>query len=178
MSEPITRLMSLKVSDVMAKSVVEISANQTMGEAAEKLAEHGVSAAPVTDEQGRCVGILSATDFLKRAGDQFQENEHSFTGESHQLTGGSGNEPLCLASVSENMVSCHMSGAVQSIAPDVSLLKAAQTMNAEHVHRLPVLDSDARVIGLISTMDVLAALLNSIDESAGDFIKQMRSGDF
>jgi CBS-domain-containing membrane protein len=37
-------------------------------------------------------------------------------------------------------------------------------MCEQHLHRLPVVSADGRVVGIISTMDVVAALVNAIDE--------------
>ncbi len=177
MIEAIERLKALRVEDVMAKGVVQVSANQTMSEAAKAFAMHGVSAAPVTDEQGRCVGILSATDFLGReCGDA--SGEQSLTTESHELIAPLSGGPMYIDSLAENMVNCHMSRAVQSVTPDISLLKSAAIMDAEHIHRLPVLDKNGRVIGMISTMDIVSSLLGAIDEEASAFVQKVKSGDF
>src|SRR5262245_42031347 len=62
------RLDSLRVADVMSRDVVVIHYHQTMTEAARVLTDHQISGAPVIDEQGRCIGILSATDFVAQAG--------------------------------------------------------------------------------------------------------------
>jgi CBS-domain-containing membrane protein len=58
----------------------------------------------------------------------------------------------------------HMSRSVQSVRPEQTLLTAARIMCAQHVHRLPVLDVEGRSIGLLTSMDVVAALVNAIDE--------------
>ena len=57
-----------------------------------------------------------------------------------------------------------MSPAVQSIDPDASLLRASRVMCAQHIHRLFVIDEKNHPIGVISTMDVVAAMVNVIDE--------------
>jgi len=177
MLEAITRLKSLHVADVMTTDVVQVSANQTMTEAAEALAGGGVSAAVAVDEQGRCVGMLSATDFLRRECREVESGETHVSEETHELVQTNGG-PLHITALPENMVNSNMTAAVQSVAPETSLLKAAMIMNAEHVHRLPVLDGDGRVLGIISTMDILSSLLGAIDEESTQFIQQMRSGDF
>ena len=61
-------------------------------------------------------------------------------------------------------VRSHMTTAVQSIAPAATMLAAANVMTAQHVHRLIVLDAQGRPIGVISTMDIVAALLNAMEE--------------
>ena len=62
-------------------------------------------------------------------------------------------------------VACtYMTRTVRTVTPQTLLLRAAILMNLEHIHRLPVVDEDNRVVGMISTMDIVAAVLNSVDE--------------
>ena len=63
---PMERLESLLVSDVMSREVTTIEACKDMDAAAATLHENWISTAPVVDEAGRTVGILSAADFLRR----------------------------------------------------------------------------------------------------------------
>ncbi len=129
----IDRLLTLRVSDVMTKEVVVTRQTDTIAEALELFTQRDVSAAPVVDEQGRCVGILSVVDF---AADDARN---------------------------EQTVGQRMTRGVQSVSSGNSLLAAARAMCSHHVHRLPVLD-DNHPVGVISTMDVVAALVNAIDE--------------
>ena len=66
MNSAIERLLSLRVCDVMSSTVVEVSVNASLAEAAALLVDNNVSGAPVVDESGRCVGVLSSTDFVVR----------------------------------------------------------------------------------------------------------------
>jgi CBS domain-containing protein len=50
------------------------------------------------------------------------------------------------------------------VQPEQTLLTAARLMCEKHVHRLPVLNLDGKPVGLITSMDVVAALVNAIDE--------------
>jgi CBS-domain-containing membrane protein len=161
----INRLLSLKVSDVMSRSVVEVSTSQGMDEAAAVFAAHHVSSAPVIDEQGCCVGILSATDFLRRNCSQSYLDT-----ETHMLTQRDPNSPLEIVAKGD-LVSNYMTHAVQAVAPDQPLLNAARIMCAEHIHHMPVLEGHC-LLGLISTMDVVAAMMNAIEEVAVDELKK------
>src|SRR5262245_46733051 len=62
-------LPALTAQDVMSREVVTIPQRVSLGDAARLLRRASVSAAPVVDEQGRCVGVLSAADFLRWAED-------------------------------------------------------------------------------------------------------------
>jgi CBS domain-containing protein len=58
-------LTTLTVADVMSRPVEVIPRGLTLRAAAQRLRQADVSGAPVVDEEGRCVGVLSAADFLR-----------------------------------------------------------------------------------------------------------------
>ena len=154
----IDRLSVLRVADVMAKDVVTVSEDQTMPEAAQVLHDNEVSSAPVVNDRGHCVGVITATDFVSR------ERDYSSREEGGRLEEGQGDQPHRIFSAAEDFVSCHMSPAVQTIDPGASLLKASRIMCAQHIHRLLVIDEDSHAVGIVSTMDIVAALVNVVDE--------------
>ena len=164
MSAATERLQSLSVADVMSKAVVQVSSHQMMSEAAELFVKHEISAAPVVDEQGHCVGVLSASDFLKRDSTLDLGEESLLAMESHHLVQDSEEEPLHIVSSAENLVCSYMTTAVQTIPAGASLLSAARIMSLQHIHRLLVIDKQERPVGILSTMDIVSALVNAIEE--------------
>jgi CBS-domain-containing membrane protein len=152
------RLLSLRVADLMARELLEVSAHDTMQQAATAFAEREVSGAPVVDETGRCVGVLTSGDFSRRESLRSQSND-----EQHQLVGGA-NEPLHIESIDGDLVARFMSAAVQTVAADASLVQAAKIMDAQHIHRLVVIDAKGFPVGMLSSMDVVAAVVNAVDE--------------
>ncbi len=137
-----------------------------MAAAACKLAEHSISGAPVIDEQLHCVGVLSAMDFVKQQVLVCQEDRLPGNGGNrHSLRAEGRHQTLQVEEQGKALVCHHMSPAVQSIDADEPLLAAARMMCALHIHRLPVLDRRGHPTGMITAMDIVAALLNAIDES-------------
>ena len=143
MDSAVDRLLTLKVKDVMTRQVVCVAKDQLLSDAADLFVEKGISGAPVVDASGRCVGILSAIDYVKR---------------EHVLRG------TAMEQAAEDRVYQEMSVGVRSVQPENTLLNAARIMCEKHVHRLPVLDLEGKPVGLITSMDVVAALVNAIDE--------------
>jgi CBS domain-containing protein len=139
----VDRLMTLKVKDVMTRKVICVAKNQSLSDAARLFLDKGISGAPVVDDQGRCVGVLSAIDYVRRA--------HAARDPGDPTTAG-------------QRVGGEMSAGVRSVQPEQTLLMAARLMCDKHVHRLPVLNLDGKPVGLITSMDVVAALVNAIDE--------------
>ena len=164
MSNAIERLLSLRVSDVMTRNLVQIPAHQTMGDAAQLMIRHEISGAPVVDEQGRCVGILSGFDFALREMAGCQSTESPRGRVEHVLVRDLPGQPYHIEDVPEDMVSTHMSPAVQTVNPSATLMQAARAMCAAHIHRLVVLDEHAHPLGIVSSLDVVAALVKGIEE--------------
>jgi CBS domain-containing protein len=149
MDSAVDRLLTLKVKDVMTRQVVCVESDQYLADAAQLLVEKGISGAPVIDAQGLCVGILSALDYVRR---------------EHVLPVNSGEE------ATRRRVREQMSTSVRAVKAEQTLLAAARIMCDKHVHRLPVLDEQGRPAGLITSMDVVAALVNVIDEQERSFM--------
>jgi len=161
MSDALARLLSLKVGDIAQREVVTLSAHDGMVRAAAKLLAHEVSGAPVVDEQGRLVGILSAVDYLRRSqscdAPRLTANDNAWTSPSND-------RPVAIEDPPHDFCSRFMSTGVQTIAAEATLLKAAEIMCSEHVHRLPVVDPSGRPTGVITSLDIVAALFNAVEE--------------
>jgi CBS domain-containing membrane protein len=142
----IDRLGTLRVRDAMAQQVVTVSMDQSLEEVAAIFLAKEISSAPVVDTHGKCTGVLSSVDFLKA------QSKASRLKPAAQSSGAS-------------LVSKFMSPNVASIGPDELLLRAAHVMCARHIHRLPVLGPEGKIEGVISTMDIVSAMMNAIDEA-------------
>ncbi len=163
MTAVLDRLQSLRVSDVMSRHVVPLYAHQTMGEAAAVFVEHRISGAPVLDEQGRCVGILSTADFVCADG-RPGENATSITAGGTAVTRQDPNGPWEIRDVFPDRVSAHMAPAVQGVAAQTALVEAGRIMCAQHIHRLPVLDDQGHPQGMVTSLDIVAAVVQAVEE--------------
>ncbi|MBX3415164.1 MAG: CBS domain-containing protein [Pirellulales bacterium] len=162
MSNAWERLLSLKVADLVHRDVVTVAAHDGMTHAAATLLAHEVSGAPVVDEQGRLVGMLSAIDFVRRA--HCCDAPQIASAGGNALGQAGDDRPYRVDELPHDHVSRFMSPGVQTIAASASLLSAAQIMCAEHVHRLPVIDASGRPCGVITSLDLVAALFNAVEE--------------
>ncbi len=152
----IERLVSLRVADLMSTPVVSLRIELSLEQAAAEFNEKGISCAPVVDAEGKCVGILSASDFVRVFGAGCSR-EHLVEGR-----GGWRIEP-CSESIAAVMTS-----AVQTIGREESLATAARMLCAQHVHHLVVIDAQGRPQGMLSTLDLSSALLNVVEEWRAD----------
>jgi CBS-domain-containing membrane protein len=170
----IDRLQTLRVADAMCDRIVEVPTYKTMAEAARVLADHHVSAAPVVDDHGRCVGLISTADFVKcvaELSDEAQPHKPAMRGDAGDWTA-CADATGHVVPPHDEPVARYMTAAVQTITAEAPLVTAARMMCAQHYHRLLVLDGTGRPAGVISTMDVVAALVHLADEVQDEWLRR------
>ena len=142
-----------RVKDIMSRDVVTINAGDTIHEALSLMGENRVSALPVIDSRDHCVGILSTSDLVDMTRDVDDDLYHldmvDPTSRRFLL------EKLA-HSMGGETVQSFMSEAVATVEAETTLGKATQEMLRNRVHHLPVVDIHDKMIGIISTMDILA----------------------
>jgi CBS domain-containing protein len=144
----------------MSENVVSVTANSTMSEAADVLSERHLSGAPVVNEMGHCVGVLSGTDYIHDKASELYEGPHA----RHVLVQQKPGDVFEVEEIMHDLVRRHMTTAVQTVDQDRSLLGAARCMCNEHIHRLIVLDENETPVGVLSSLDVVAAMVGAFDE--------------
>ncbi|HWB14232.1 MAG TPA: CBS domain-containing protein [Pirellulales bacterium] len=159
MNSAIERLLTLRVSDVMSRNVTSIEASKTMPEGATILTQHFISGAPVVGQQGECVGILSATDFVRCIAESARVERE--TGE--KLNGESEGRHACAVEATDSVTS-HMSALLQTVEANQPLMEAARLMCQSHIHRLVVLDAQHHPVGMLTSLDIVAAVINAVEE--------------
>lgn len=160
-----SRTLTLKpctVSELMTENPLSIPATATATEAVQMLTEHRFSAAPVIDEAGHPIGVISRTDLVKRLlapprDGQFLEDEW-LQSDNRQVDIPLDNESIPTLRLEGVTVNEIMTPTVVGLSPDASLEYAVELMLKEEVHRLFVLDADGVLVGVISTFDILRHL--------------------
>ena len=151
------RIYSKRVKEVMSRDLVSIEAGSTVHEALQLMAENSVSVLPVVDSRGHCVGMFSTTDVVAVARDL--DDDLMYTDVSSEASG-----RWLLGKLSDSLgmekIDGLMSEDVSTVNPDTLLTAAAQQMLRNRVHRLPVVDGTDRLTAIISTMDILEALVD------------------
>jgi predicted transcriptional regulator len=160
MNSAIERLLTLRVSDVMSRNVVSVEAAETMRRAAGTLTQHFISGAPVVDKQGQCIGMLSATDFMQCVAEL---PEDVSAGETDNRNGNRDVPHACPMPATDSVAS-HMSALVQPVEASQPLTQAARLMCQNHIHRLVVLDREGQPTGMLTSLDIVAAVINAVEE--------------
>lgn len=122
-----------RVKDFMARSLVTFSPDMDVLDAVHALVQNRIAGAPVVDDHGNLIGMLSELDCLKVA----------LTAGYHGEMGG--------------RVSEFMTGDTKTVEADMGLVDLAQLFLDSGFRRFPVVDGN-RLVGQISRRDVLRAL--------------------
>lgn len=143
------------VFQVMSREVICLKPENTVESLRATLVENGISGAPVVDDAGKIVGIVSITDVVRdqheRGETADQEDVRLPSGGGVTYSPGPGFRLLDPgASVAEVM-----SKKVITIKQNTTLADASALMAKNHVHRLPVVSDAGKVIGLVSSLDIL-----------------------
>jgi predicted transcriptional regulator len=164
MNEPLTaeagRPITLRAetaADLMTPNPLSLRDNATLREAVAFLIDRGISGAPVIDEAGRPVGVLSQTDILihdRQKVDYVEPAEHE---SGAPLPRGVWKD-FQIERVDTTTVSQVMTPAVFSVALHAPAAMAIEEMCALNVHRLFVIDGNGVLVGVISALDVLRHL--------------------
>jgi len=144
-------------ADLMAPNPISLRAEAGITEAIGLFADKGIAAAPVIDEAGRPIGVVSRSDLLIHQ----REHEKAGSGKPDYFfapTFETMDEPRERRAAGPCTVADLMTPAVFAVSPDTPVSRVVSDMVGLHVHRLFVVDDDGILVGVVSTMDVLRRL--------------------
>ena len=124
----------LKISDIMTSEVFTLSPSASVEEAAAALAARGIGGAPVRDEAGRLVGVVSRSDLT----------------DPERRAPASDREAGTVRDI--------MTPGLLVLRDSDLAMSAVRLMVREGVHRIIVLDDGGRLCGIVTPSDVLRAL--------------------
>jgi CBS domain-containing protein len=149
-----------RVRDVMTTAVITVDRITPYKDIAHLLTEHRISGVPVLSMGRHVVGVVSEADLLAVEDKQVRQARASFeAGERHWLRRAP--QPALVAGDL-------MTSPPVTIHPDATIPAAARVMNLHKVRRLPVVDPDGALIGVVSRRDLLSVFLRPDAEIAED----------
>ncbi|MDX2389439.1 MULTISPECIES: CBS domain-containing protein [unclassified Streptomyces] len=136
----------LKVADLMIDEVVSVAPGTGFKDVAKLLAQYDISGVPVLDDEDRVVGVVSQTDLLAHTlpGPQPPEQNTPVPG------------PATAGDV--------MSAPAVTIHAEETVADAARLMTRRSVERLPVVDVEDRLVGIVTRRDLLRMFLRPDSE--------------
>ncbi|MFE9650710.1 CBS domain-containing protein [Streptomyces sp. NPDC006365] len=138
------------VSELMTTDVVSVRQDATFTEIAKLLAEHGITAVPVVDDNDRPLGVVSEADLLRKEASRLDA-----AGLLPALHAGSAGRTKAEATTAEGL----MTSPAVVTRPERTVVEAARAMEDNRVKRLLVVDGSGRLIGVVSRADLLRVFL-------------------
>ena len=127
----------IRVRDIMTREVVSLSTEASVDNAVWSMSANGITAAPVRDDKGKVVGVLSKSDLV---------------------------DPVHHGPVRGDMlVGETMTPTVWCVHPDSPASEAISLMVEKKIHRVLVMVSPDNVEGILSSMDVMRAVIRGMD---------------
>lgn len=143
------------VRDVMVTDVQCCSPDDTLRDALDIMLEQGLTTLPVVDPAQNCLGVIAAVDLLAPSDeDELDEDVRRLTTQSGDENGYVA-ETVQTRGLAAHVVEDFMSSRVIAVAPDTELHNAAGVMLKNQIHHLVVIDAQDKLIGILSTMDIL-----------------------
>ena len=164
----------MRVGDVMVKDVVAFKPEDKIADVVDTLKRRKISGAPVVDEDNRVVGVISEADIVRlNSPVELPEieinpfNPFVFL-EIHNYWKRVERIPEEIKRRHEIMVNGVvkdvMSKKPVTITPEASISEAARIMRKNDFNRLPVVDENGKLVGIIARQDIIGALARQASE--------------
>ncbi|MET9903645.1 CBS domain-containing protein [Streptomyces sp. NPDC006446] len=146
------------VSDVMTGAVVAVGRETLFKDIIERMEQWQVSALPVLEGDGRVIGLVSEADLLLK--EEFRDSDPDRLTQQRRLSD--------LAKAGAVSAEELMSTPAVTVHADATLAEAARIMALRHVKRLPVVNADGVLEGVVSRGDLLKVFLRPDNELADE----------
>lgn len=147
------RLNRLCLENIMTREVVTIAAHASLESLWSTLRECRIRGVPVVDAAGRVVGVASIADFMKQA-------------DWRMRTGFVERIKALWARLPPSTVDQVMSSPAITASAVMPMIEAFRIFAEHGINHLPVVDAQQRPIGIVTRLDLLAALYGDMGEAA------------
>lgn len=160
--------MATTVRDVMTTKVISVPEAATYKDIVGLLHHNRVSAVPVLDSAGRVTGVVSEADLLaKQTAPALPSGTIRLAWRLREQT------KEAAVTAAELMTSPAV-----TVTADAEVTRAARVMRDRHVKRLPVVDDDGRLAGIVSRVDVLSVYERPDDRIRTEIVTGVIAGLF
>ena len=153
--------MATVARDIMQSRIVTVSPNAPLRAVQSVFVEEGIHGAPVVDEEGRVLGVITSMDLLRAAseGDEAERAEPAYFRYDLDLHGFDWDRaPADLRErLPDSVAADVMTSEILAVAPETPVSGIARVLRENAVHRVLVIE-DGELCGIVSAMDLIALL--------------------
>lgn len=146
------------VTEVMTAEVFSLHVDTTVEQAVRLLSEHGISGAPVVDEEGRLVGLLDDSDLILSEARLHAPTTIELFGAYLTLPGEAHRFEEQVRHALAATVGDAMDEDPETVTEDATVEAVATIMVDRGVSRVPVVDDDRHVVGIVTRGDLVGSL--------------------
>ena len=147
----------MRIKEIMTTDVITVSTSDSVEQCAKLLQENNISGLPVLDESGKVAGMVTEGDLIRRASRIKTPGYLEILGGLIYL-----GSPKKFVEELQRAMSLEagqlMSKNVISVKPEESVEKAATLMVENSINRLPVVDDNNKLVGIVSRRDIMSCL--------------------
>lgn len=160
-------MMPSQVADVMTYNVVAVRQSAEFKDIVEVMVRRRVSAFPVIDTDNRVIGVISEADLLPR--EAYPHLPATYPHRRHRR----------VPAKAEGFTAAElMTSPAITITADASAAEAARVMYSSRVKRLPVVNEDGHLVGIVSRIDLLGLYDRPDADIRQDITEQIIAADF
>ncbi len=149
----------MQILDVMTTDVITVSTEDSVEKCAKLLQENNISGLPVVSKEGKLVGMITEGDLIRRASRIEAPGYLEILGGLIYL-----GSPKKFVDELQRAMALEagkmMSKNVITVKPAESLERAATLMVNNNINRLPVVDDDGALVGIVSRRDIMKHIYN------------------
>jgi CBS-domain-containing membrane protein len=147
----------LTAADVMTRDVITVKKETTIRELAELFAQHRISSAPVVDNNGGMIGIVTETDLIEQDKNLhiptvislfdwviYLESDKKFEKELNKMTG--------------QTVGDIFTQKVETVTPATPVSDVADIMSSRKINAIPVVEEN-KVVGIVARIDLIRTMI-------------------
>ncbi len=153
------------VNDVMTRTVVAVHGGAEFKDIVRTMRRWRVSALPVLDSDNRVIGVVSEADLLPKEEYRVRDQDPDPWPAARR--------PPDLAKADAVTAQKLMTSPAVTVGEDITLVRAARTMAHAKVKRLPVVDGEGVLKGIVSRSDLLRVFLRSDEDIADDVRREI-----
>ncbi|MDI9883357.1 CBS domain-containing protein [Streptomyces sp. HNM0645] len=158
-----------KVGEVMTPDVIQACQETPLKDVAQLLARHRISGLPVVDADDKVLGMISATDLVRRQASQARPAQ----GIRSWLPALRRKARVAAAKARAMTAGQLMSTPAITVHPEQRVADAARVMERHRIERLPVVDEEDRLIGIATRRDLLRVFLRTDEEIRQEIIGEV-----
>jgi CBS domain-containing membrane protein len=142
---------NITCADIMSRDLSTAEYGTELEEAWARLRYHKVKAMPVIDPFRRVIGVITLVDFIKRANLKTYETfEDKLIRFIRRTPGATSEKPEVVGQI--------MATPVVTVRADMHIVELVPMLSDKGLHHVPVVDADARLVGMVTQSDLIAAL--------------------